>query len=58
MFNNLPEKEALLLNIYIPTTTSAIKERPNFNKVWSGKKDDYFSGRSMDVLSAGLEKYF
>lgn len=52
----LTERDAALLTFLIHNKNQILKRDDILNAVW--KKDDYFSGRSMDVYISKLRKYF
>ena len=53
---NLSEKEASLIHYFYMNKNQLIKREYILREIW--KKDDYFSGRSMDVFISRIRKYF
>lgn len=53
---NLSEKEASLIHYFYTNKNQLIKREHILKEIW--KKDDYFSGRSMDVFISRIRKYF
>lgn len=53
---NLSEKEASLIHYFYEHKNQLIKREQILKEIW--KKDDYFSGRSMDVFISRIRKYF